>query len=250
MTVVVVNQEGQLLTSGTVLTTTTEIAEEAAISLAIASTQAKFIVSDSKTAIRNFAKGRISEIALKILNMHGTTNISNIQLVWAPAHSGLPGNENAHQLARGLVGKASTNDTTDPSTLRRADKDRMVTYREILDHYRKSRLYYPEAHKTLNKQQATAWRQIQTGTYPNPVLHSYYYPGIQDDKCKHCKQRANLDHIIWSCSKINKTDHRTLIINTPEQWETALLSSEADIQLQVVRMAEAAARDQGLLADG
>lgn len=126
----------------------------------------------------------------------------------------------------------------------------MVTYREIIDHYRKGRLHYPAAHKTLNKQQATAWRQVQTGTYPNPVLHSYYYPGIQDKKWKHCKQRADLEHIIWSCSKIDKTDHRTLIINTSEQWEIALLSSEADIQLQVVRMAEAAARDQGLLDDG
>lgn len=250
MTVVVVNQKGQLLTSGTVLTTTTEIGEEAAISLAIASTQAKVIVSDSKTAIRNFAKGRISNIALKILNSNGTTNIRNIQLVWAPAHSGLPGNENAHQLARGLADQASTNETTEPLTFRTADRDRMVTYSEILDHYRKGRLYYPEAHKTLNKQQATAWRRIQTGMYANPVLHSYYYPGIQDDKCKHCKQRADLKHIIWSCSKIDKSDQRTLIINTPEQWEAALLSSEADIQLQVVRMAEAAARDQGLLADG
>uniref|UniRef100_A0A131Z696 Metabotropic glutamate receptor 1 n=1 Tax=Rhipicephalus appendiculatus TaxID=34631 RepID=A0A131Z696_RHIAP len=122
----------------------------------------------------------------------------------------------------------------------------MVKYNEITKHYRLGRQHYPPPHSSLNKQQATAWRQLQTNTFPNPIAFSHYYPDIYSDRCKHCNQRADLKHIIWACPTIAKGPNNTIM--NAEQWETALLSSNIEDQLQVIRQAEDAARAQGLLA--
>ncbi|KAH9384836.1 hypothetical protein HPB48_026858 [Haemaphysalis longicornis] len=55
-----VDQQGNSVTSGTILTTYPEVAEEAAMALAIATTEAKIIVSYSKIAIRNFRRSETS----------------------------------------------------------------------------------------------------------------------------------------------------------------------------------------------
>lgn len=67
MTVAVVDRQGHLVASGTVFAPSTEVGEEVAIALALASSRAKFIVSDSKSAVRNFARGRVSSEALRIM---------------------------------------------------------------------------------------------------------------------------------------------------------------------------------------
>lgn len=98
----VVDHRGSPLASATIdKTKFPEEAEEAAIALAITSTTAKYIISDSKTAIRNFCKGRAHSAAIKILRK--ISNTRQITLIWVPAHSGHPGNEAAHQFARGFV---------------------------------------------------------------------------------------------------------------------------------------------------
>lgn len=56
------------ITAATIQARTSIEAEEAAIALAISTTAAEVILSDSKTAIRNYSKGRVHEPALKILN--------------------------------------------------------------------------------------------------------------------------------------------------------------------------------------
>lgn len=74
MAVAVVNNQGHAIASGTVLTTTPEVGEEVAIALAMTSSpKYNILISDSKTAILNYAKGRISPKAQKILQagFHG-----------------------------------------------------------------------------------------------------------------------------------------------------------------------------------
>ncbi|KAH7947593.1 hypothetical protein HPB52_013945 [Rhipicephalus sanguineus] len=66
-------------------------AEEAAIALAIAHTQAEYIFSDSKTAIRNFAMRRIHAPAYRILQFVPPPK-RIITILWVPAHCGHPGN--------------------------------------------------------------------------------------------------------------------------------------------------------------
>lgn len=239
MAIVASNQAGHLLASGTIKTGNSEIAEETAIALTLASTRASVVISDSKTAIHNFANGRVSKEALRILN--NFRGERDVYVIWTPAHSSLPGNETAHTLARELASRAGAGMTRSP----RAERDRMFSYNEITKHYRLGRQHYPPPHSSLNKQQATAWRLLQTNTFPNPIAYNHCYPDLYSDRCKHCNQRADLKHIIWACPNIVKGPNTYM--NT-EQWETALLSSSIEDQLQVIRQAEDAARAQGLLA--
>lgn len=68
MAVAMVNRRGDSVASGTIVTTSPEVGEEAAIALAMtASDKYKFLVSDSKSALLNFSRGCVSSEALKIL---------------------------------------------------------------------------------------------------------------------------------------------------------------------------------------
>ncbi|KAG0433284.1 hypothetical protein HPB47_020059 [Ixodes persulcatus] len=62
-----VNNAGSLLTSATTLP---EEAEEFASASAMTNTSATTIVSDSKTAIRNFMKRQVSPYTLRLLTKH------------------------------------------------------------------------------------------------------------------------------------------------------------------------------------
>ncbi|KAH7967041.1 hypothetical protein HPB49_021669 [Dermacentor silvarum] len=61
--IAVVDGRGRSVTSGSVETRSSETAKEAAIGLAITNTESDLILSDSKTAIRNLARGTISVTA-------------------------------------------------------------------------------------------------------------------------------------------------------------------------------------------
>lgn len=94
----VVDGQGAPVSAATIRSRNTETAEELAIALAYVGTKAHFIISDSKTAIWNFGKGRISPEAARVLS--GRRLDRKISLIWTPAHTSVPGNEAAHELAR------------------------------------------------------------------------------------------------------------------------------------------------------
>lgn len=248
MICVVVDNTGSIVTACTVLTNFPQVGEEAAIALAMATGKAKRIISDSKTAILNFSRGYISTVAYNIIRETKREPGTKTALIWTPAHSGMPGNEFAHEAARDLIYRAPQSPADALPDETEDARDPLTTYREILYHYRCSRKKYPEAHGNLSRSQAIAWRQIQTGTFPNPLLYSYYYPGTVSDLCKACGTRADLKHIIWACAE-KQNDTRRINIFNEEQWEAALLSSEEQLQLLLIQEAEEAARGQGLLAD-
>ncbi|KAG0432982.1 hypothetical protein HPB47_020346 [Ixodes persulcatus] len=226
-----VTEEGQLVANATVPTNSSEIAEEAAIALALTNSQARVIVSDSKAAIGNFAKGRISPISFGILKTY-PKNRQDVELVWVPAHTSNPGNEAAHDKARGSIGRA-VDDNSDVGLT----GDGLNTYHEITQHYRLERLTFPPPHKNLTKEQELLWRQLQTKTLPNPAVLSHAYPDRFKPDCSKCGGKATVDHIFWDCP----ADPPPLSLQRlahPGPWENLPLSSDLETQIQAVTRAQ------------
>ncbi|XP_075525011.1 uncharacterized protein LOC142557205 [Dermacentor variabilis] len=262
--IAVTDHSGTCVASATIRTEETEAAEEAAIALAVATTDAEVIISDSQAAIRNYASGRISREAARILQIQqgNICRKNDSFLVWTPAHTDppLPGNETAHATARGLTCRAAAPaGNPDVSPTARAMRewtwgDRMTTFRDITQHYRLNRCKYPPPHAKLNKKQAVAWRQLQTHTYPNPAILHLCYPDIYpSDACKACGARATLQHMLWACAGSQQQEFPTngiemAVSHRGARWEAALLSHDLADQLWAVRHAEEAARVQGLEA--
>ncbi|KAH9383454.1 hypothetical protein HPB48_024963 [Haemaphysalis longicornis] len=85
---VVVNQQGNTVASCSVTEANPEIGEDVALALAVAGTSAPTIISDSKTALRNYARGRISKAAANIIQSKPILPSTHIRLIWTPAARG------------------------------------------------------------------------------------------------------------------------------------------------------------------
>lgn len=241
-TAAVVNGSGRPLSIATINTPSPEVAEEAAIALAIANSNADTILSDSKTAIRNYATGRVSATVIKILDKIPASFLRSVELVWVPAHSSNPGNEAAHAFARGGIGRAVGDGLGAGET-----RDTIITYHDRTQAYRLERLKYPPASKRLSKNQEVIWRQLQTHSFPNPVILAHIHPGLISPNCKLCGDRATLEHIIWQCPE--DPPPRDLVgFPSPDFWEAVLLSSDPEVQLRQVRRAEEVAARHELAA--
>lgn len=218
-----------------------------AIALAITGTRASVIISDSKTAMRNYARGRVSTEAAHILRTRSENTSRQVRLVWTPAHSSLPGNEMAHEAARGFCNQADSESEEVPSDT--WGRDRLWTYQEITQHYRLSRLKLPAAHRSLTRGQSVAWRRLQTFTFPHPALCHRQYPERYQGTCKWCGlPAASLTHMVWACHLKPQSANPGFHISNSEQWEAALLSCIPEVQAAVIQLAEDAARVHGLLA--
>lgn len=215
--------------------TSSEEAEEAAISLALSIPDITMIISDSKTAIRNFSAGRISETALSILNKHPPTQ--DIALIWTPAHAGLSGNEAAHACARGMTGRAQATGAALGHTVPFSARDRLLTFHDITNHYRLQRTVYPPLHRGADRQCEILWRQLQTRTFPTPAFRHLIHPAVYPSpSCIFCTQKANLDHVMWGCAR--HPPPKSLNINNKEQWEAAVRSSAPEVQDQILDWAK------------
>ncbi|KAG0422028.1 hypothetical protein HPB47_002120 [Ixodes persulcatus] len=222
MAAAVVDKQGKIAASCSVRTTEPEVAEEVAIALALKLQDAKIVVSGSQMAIRQYAKGRISPVTLRVLGDPEKT--AKVKLIWTLAHSSLPGNEEAHDAARA---------TSDPSIESLTAGDRLVTFRDILDYYAGERMRYPPAHPSL---------EGTRGTYPCPAQLSRWYPDRYKGDCQLCGARATLHHIVWECSRLDRKAQPLLKkIPNQESWEALLLCTDLKVQEQVVRLAEDAA---------
>lgn len=235
----VVDGQGAPVSAATIRSRNTETAEELAIALACVGTEAHFIISDSKTAIWNFGKGRISPEAARVLS--GRRLNRKISLIWTPAHTSVPGNEAAHELARALYFRV----TVEPPDCQNMD-ERLQSYTEIVENYRLLRRVVPPPDKSLNNREAVAWRRLQAGNFVNPVWAYHVQKDDRpNDRCKHCGARGTLDHIIWECGSSPGAKSN---INCREAWEALLRSEEPASQQQAIRLAEEAARSQDLFA--
>ncbi|KAM7296761.1 hypothetical protein ISCGN_021916 [Ixodes scapularis] len=215
----------------TVLTTDPETAEEVAIALAFTVIPTpSVIITDSKTALQNFAAGRISKPALKILLRNPPQ--TSVRLVWTPAHAGLEGNKAAHEQARGYTIPAGP--SLHPYHGARSTRDRPSSFHEITTHYLLSRQVYPPADKSLTLEQAHSWRQLQTGTFPNPAILTHIFPSMYPtSECTLCGDKATLPHIIWACPQDPFPS-----IPSHDEWETSLRSSDPEVQSALVERAK------------
>lgn len=204
--VAVAGSQYRLAAAASIFTTQPEVGEETAIALAYAATNAHCIISDSKTAIRNYTRGLIAPQAQKILSGTPPSRQRRVQIIWAPGHSGLAGNEAAHDAARALAHRRIILllRLPIPTSLCSASRSRAGPNGHVERNspsLPQGAVTLPPAHKTLNKSQSTTWRLLQTRTFPNPVLYNRMYPDAYSPLCKACEARADLDHIIWQCPK-------------------------------------------------
>uniref|UniRef100_L7M070 Putative tick transposon n=1 Tax=Rhipicephalus pulchellus TaxID=72859 RepID=L7M070_RHIPC len=256
----VVDHTQKCITSVSISTNHVETAEEVAIALAIAHTDAQYIISDSQTAVRNFANGRISPVALQVLTKGKTrSDEQNAYILWFPAHTPVDLtevnlNEVAHNVARGLTFRASSAvDTTRTESLVEEWEwgDRLTKFNDITEHYKVQRSEYPPPHRKLSRAQSVHWRQLQTGTYTNPVIMKHIYPDLyMTNSCKYCSNKATLAHILWECpALIGKFRDAASNEDLRVRWRTAMLSSGLDNQHLAIQQAKEAAERQGLSAD-
>ncbi|KAM7313121.1 uncharacterized protein ISCGN_003022 [Ixodes scapularis] len=241
MTLAVTNRSGQIITAGSMYTSNSAEAEEAAIALALTLSTTKVIVSDSQMAIRQYMRGHISDKALKIATGHRLID-HPVRILWSPAHASLPGNESAHSAACALTNRAST--PSEHSTFATWNHDNLYTFKGVLDHYRVGRRAYPEAHSTLNKAESTILRQVQTETFLNPAqLHSWY-PDTYDPSCRNCGEIATLHHILCWCPELllhSKNKEFIKQARQPGAWESFLRDPDPTTQKILVQLASDAA---------
>lgn len=226
----------QIKAAASVRVLNTTEAEEAAIALAAASGFTT-ILSDSKAAISNFARGIVAPTTLRLLLPSLLTDaeedaLSSIALVWVPAHAGNPGNEAAHLYARGFVSRAvvPASDLENPG-------EALTSYHDITQYYRLSRQTKPPPHHKLTKRQEVIWRRLQTHSFPCPYIYARIYPDSIDPHCSHCGSIATLNHILWACRE-DPPSLDLLAAPSPEGWEAVLTSTSLAVQLQAVQRAE------------
>ncbi|KAH7966235.1 hypothetical protein HPB49_014694 [Dermacentor silvarum] len=146
MALAVADNHANLLTFNSIITNSTT---EAAIALARISTSATKIITNSKSAVLNYANGYISRTAAHLLDFWQPWR--SITLIWTPAHAGLPGDEEAHSLARGLTFRAGGVETP----LRAGE--RLLSFRDIISYYRDERREYTPPAPSLTIAQAAHW---------------------------------------------------------------------------------------------
>ncbi|KAG0434460.1 hypothetical protein HPB47_019095 [Ixodes persulcatus] len=135
MPAAVVNGDGHLVASCSVKTDDPETAEEVAVALALSTPGVRTIVCDWQSAVRNFAKGRVSPKTLRVLR--GATCFGAPRMnTGTRAASWQRGGD----AARGLTVRAST---ASGAPVASSGRDRLVTIRDILDHYTDGRARFP-----------------------------------------------------------------------------------------------------------
>ncbi|KAG0418435.1 hypothetical protein HPB47_004863 [Ixodes persulcatus] len=236
--VTVVDSDGETKISASVTFERAEEAEEIAVAIALTDPACKTVLCDSIQGIRNFAKGRISLRAARIISQRQVHREPEppTRLLWFPAHVGevseehRNGNETAHARAREL-----TNRTGDGRPWYNS-KDRMTSFNEITKAFRLARRTLPPLSDKLDRAQAVALRQLQTRTYPNPAQYHRMFPEIYTtNACKVCrKEVATLTHMLCDCTK---DPHGANSGTLPPRLSAALCSPSLGDQLWAVQQA-------------
>lgn len=240
--VAVVNDRGELVSAASVKTSLVDVAEQAAVALALLDTKRTTVYTDSRAAVRAFASGLIATEAARILHSKPPSDVIH-HIVWFPAHMGpdvLPGhlnpNEIAHDCARGFTSRDGVVSRVGSGEL--VHSDPLVTFHEITSHYRGERQTFPFPHHKLHRSQASTLRMLQTGSYPSRGFLSMLHPDI-DPLCPDCGEFCSLSHMLWQCPALQD-------FKTEEDWTTAITDPRQDVQLQAVQRARERAERHGL----
>ncbi|KAG0433443.1 hypothetical protein HPB47_019929 [Ixodes persulcatus] len=137
------------------------VTEGIAISLAVSLPGVKAVLSDSMTAVRGYARGRVPPLVAKLCKPR-----NEVEVVWTPAHMG--GNVAPDRMARELLGRAFGG----------AAVFAPVGYGEVLRAKREARRVYPPPHENLSREEAVLLRQLQVKCIFTPVLGRYVAPDV------------------------------------------------------------------------
>lgn len=160
----------------------------------------------------------------------------DLHLHWIPGHTGIPGNERAHRLARAMLLSAQSKP---PEHILRSAPEEIEQHSDWYDPmeaiaqakcYRRSYLLDvsnpldipPLPSSADTRRQQVLLRQVQTGTLLTPFLVQRFRrdrdlgtPNI--GICGHCNTRADLAHLIWDCPLYSGTRQR-VIAAIPPEW--------------------------------
>lgn len=170
----------------------------------------KTILSDSKTAIKNYARSTIWREAERIVGLARASRTSDgsptgptITVKWFPAHVGdLPNavnrNEEADAAARELIRcrdgsvapRTEDNDEHAPEPL--------TDYGDVLRRFREGRRVYPAPHRDLSRAESVLLRHLQVKCVLTPALARHICPEMfASPMCSVCEQElATLGHIV------------------------------------------------------
>ncbi|XP_077548775.1 uncharacterized protein LOC144162169 [Haemaphysalis longicornis] len=248
---VVEAKTGETRLAASVKTKSPNQAEEVAVALAIVDPRTKTVLCDSRTAVRNFAKNRVSCAAARILRKAETNSDNHgVVIKWFPAHAGegvasslglANHNETANAVARGLAGRATGTAVADE--VDRPDKDTMTSYSEVISWYRLGRRTMALPHPGLTREEAVVLRQLQTNSVITPVLAKHLWPEVYvTDVCRLCgKERATLAHILKDCISANNANNADVL---PPHIEEAKRSNDYGVQRKAVQQILAAVERQ------
>lgn len=204
---VVRSSTGELINAASVRAKTPGQAEEAAIGLALATPGVKTILSDSKTAIRNFARSTVWEGAERIVRLGRASRDPRAHspvttIKWFPAHMGRlenveNRNDDADAAARELTmcRAGETQVTADPDE--EATSAVLTDYGDILRRHREARREYPNPHRDLSRAETVLLRHLQVKCALTPAWARHACPELfVSAVCSVCdSELATLCHI-------------------------------------------------------
>lgn len=181
--VVIEASTGATRTAASIRSNEAQRAEELAITLHIADGECHTMLTDSRTAVRNYTKGRICEEAARVLRGVKFHEERKVRIKWFPAHAGKCAsaarnhNETAHATARAITNHAPTTDR--PAWF--VVKDCMTNYSEITKTHRLVRTVLPPPHPRLSRAEAfTKTTSARTNkVYSNPIQFMHTTPGCK-----------------------------------------------------------------------
>ncbi|XP_037577228.2 uncharacterized protein LOC119459601 [Dermacentor silvarum] len=251
--VVVGASTGATKTAASVRTREAHQAEEVAIALAVSDPGCTTVLCDSRTAVKNNAKGMVCSEAARILRkFEDIWRESAAVIKGFPAHMGSDvserGNANhnktANAAARGQTNRAAANTADSECWSRYSANHKMTTFNEIVKWYRLNRQTMPPPHPGLTRKEAVLYRQLQRGSLLTPVLAKHVCPSVYtSDVCRLCaKERATAAHILWD-SGVNprEASEKTTI---PPQLEATTRIYDQETQLKAIQQVSAALERQ------
>ncbi|KAH6926469.1 hypothetical protein HPB50_018729 [Hyalomma asiaticum] len=137
----------------------------------------------------------------------------DVNILWVPAHCGIPGNKKAHRLARAHLSTAlaRASDTHFPLLATPAELADPMADEHIAKQLRAAYLTavgnplsIPSIpSKVFTRQESVLLRRVQTETLLTPFLlnrfHSGGTPPPVSGLCSTCNCRADLNHLCWEC---------------------------------------------------
>jgi len=174
---------------------------------------------DSKVAIQATQKagktGRARTRALAALGTEIHTRNSlygsnNVQIAWVKSHIGIPGNEEADEMARAGAAKDSGGEITEGGIKQRQKEVRKANrtkegYRCVTDWDRKTATTY--THLRTNRGNLMVWRKM--------------IGKAEDDTCRKCGMGQETgDHVVFECGGWEELRVSRDIGGTNRKWQT------------------------------